>query len=127
MTLDYDRKTPDSIEPASDLCRKWHLWHRGDYIDSIICCKLFSNRHQLTDTAIAGVLRTLHDKCANMTGKDVAELYHFLETNPDLHTNGIRLWQRINATAREYRDKDDDIKVALAIARFSNNIAIRKH
>ena len=61
-----------------------------------------------------------------MTGKDVAELYHFLETNPDLHTNGIRLWQRIKATAREDMDKDDDVKVALAIARFSNNAPIRK-
>ena len=61
-----------------------------------------------------------------MTGKDVAELYRFLETIPDLHTNGIRLWQRIKATAMMDRDKDDDIKVALAIARFSSNVSIRR-
>ena len=61
-----------------------------------------------------------------MTGKDVAELYHFLETNPDLHTNGIRLWQRIKATAKEDMDKDDDVKVALAIAKLDDTIPIRK-
>ena len=61
-----------------------------------------------------------------MTGKDVAELYHFLETNPDLHTNGIRLWQRIKATAKEDMDKDDDVKVALAIAKLDDNVPIRK-
>ena len=61
-----------------------------------------------------------------MTGDDVAELYQFLETNPDLHTNGIRLWQSIKATPREDMDKDDDVKVALAIARFSSNAPIRK-
>ena len=61
-----------------------------------------------------------------MTGKDVAELYHFLETNPDLHTNSIRLWQGIKATAREKRDKDDDVKVALAIARFTGYAPVRK-
>ena len=62
-----------------------------------------------------------------MTGKDVAELYHFLETNPDLHTNGIRLWQRIKATPSKDLNKTDDSKVALAIGRFANIAPIRKH
>lgn len=63
-----------------------------------------------------------------MTGQDVAELYHFLETNPDLHTNGIRLWQGIKAgLASKGRSKEDETKVAVAIARFTNHIAVREN
>lgn len=66
-----------------------------------------------------------------MTGRDVAELYTFLETHPDLHTNGIRMWQGIKEKVAKSKgtgkgskgwDKEDEVKVALAIGRFSNGV-----
>ena len=87
---------------------------------------MFPARHALEDSDIATVLGMLHGQCANMTGQDVAELYHFLETYPDLHTNGIRLWQGIKNRVSKRRNKADDIKVALAIGRFSKPIAMSK-
>lgn len=66
-----------------------------------------------------------------MTGRDVAELFAFLEANPDLHTNGIRLWQGIKERVAGGGgkgkggggwDKEDEVKVALAIGRFSGSV-----
>ncbi len=81
-------------------------------------------RHKLNDSDIARALGILHSECANMTGQDVAELYHFLKTHPDLHTNGIRLWQGIKASGG--KEKEDYTKVAIAIAKFTNIIHVAK-
>ena len=117
---DLTRQTPASIDPTTDMCRKWTLWHRGDHLDSVICCKLFPDRHPLRDADMARALGALHRPCLRMTGADVAELWRFLESHPDLHTNGIRLWQRIRAAGD--RDRDDEAKVAIAIGRFLKEV-----
>ncbi|CAF9932301.1 MAG: hypothetical protein ALECFALPRED_005261 [Alectoria fallacina] len=117
---DLTRQTPASIDPATDMCRKWSLWHRGDHLDSVICCKLFPDRHLLRDVDIARALCALHRPCLHMTGADVTELWRFLESHPDLHTNGLRLWQRIRAAGG--RNRDDEAKVDIAIGRFRKEI-----
>ncbi len=85
---------------------------------------MFPKRHKLNDSDIARALGILHQECANIAGQDVAELYHFLKTNPDLHTNGIRLWQGIKASRG--KEKEDEAKVAHAIGRFTNVIPAAK-
>ena len=76
----------------------------------------------LNDSDIAKALAKTHKECANMTGQDVAELYCFLQRNPDLHTNGIRLWEGMKDKDGKGRHKDDDVKIALAIGRFTNHV-----
>ena len=76
----------------------------------------------LYDSDMAKALAKTHKECANMTGRDVAELYRFLERNPDLHTNSIRLWEGMKDKASKGRCKDDDVKIALAIGRFTNSV-----
>ena len=59
-----------------------------------------------------------------MTGADVAELYRFLESHPDLFTNGIRQWQQMRA--REgvgVMSKEEEVKVGIAIGRFKRMVS----
>ena len=85
---------------------------------------MFPQRHRLTDADIANALGILHENCTLMTAQDVAELYNFLETNPDLHTNAIRMWQAIKVD--KTKNKEDQVKVALAIGRFTNVVTVGK-
>ena len=68
-----------------------------------------------------------------MTARDVAELWGFLSRNPDLHTNGYRLWEGIRAgmggsegkgkgKGKGRRERDDEAKVGMAIGRFRNAV-----
>ena len=98
--------------------RQVRLTPKSKSRDSVICCKMFPAKHKLSDDGIARALGILHQECANMTGQDVVELYSFLQTYPDLHTNGIRLWQQIDATVE--RSKEDNKKITKAISRFTN-------
>ena len=41
----------------------------------------------------------------------------FLETNPELHTHAVRMWQAIKID--KTKNKEDQVKVALAIGRFT--------
>ncbi|KAF6234259.1 hypothetical protein HO173_007681 [Letharia columbiana] len=117
---DCPRQSPASIDPATDMCRKWTLWGRGDYLDSVICCKVFPDRHSMDDADVARALSILHKQCANMTGPDAAELWRFLETHPDLHTNGLVGWRKIKDGGP--MDKVEEAKVNQAINRFKNQV-----
>lgn len=85
-------------------------------MDSLICCKVFPDRHYMDDGDIAYVLGISFKGCARMKAKDVAELYEFFQANPDLHSNPIRYWQKI--ADRNFGERDDRKLVDLAILRF---------
>ena len=85
-------------------------------MDSLICCKLFPERHYMDDRTIAYVLGISHKGCAGMTAIDVAELYEFFRSNPALHSNPIGYWQDI--FNRNMGEADDRHLVDLAILRF---------
>lgn len=85
-------------------------------MDSLICCKMFPERHYMDDHSIAYVLGISYKGCAGMTAKDVAELYEFFLSNPNLHSNPICYWQKI--LDRRLGEPDDQRLVLLAILRF---------
>ena len=85
-------------------------------MDSLICCKMFPDRHYMNDDSIAYVLGISYKGCAGMTGKDVAELYEFFQANPTLHSNPIKYWQDISD--RDMKGRGDRRLVDLAILRF---------
>lgn len=85
-------------------------------MDSLICCKMFPERHYMDESSIAYVLGISFKGCAGMRGKDVAELYEFFLSNPTLHSNPIQYWQKI--LDRKMGEPDDVLLVDLAILRF---------
>ena len=82
-----------SVHPYVDVCGRWPgLWSQGDLLDSLICCKIFPDRHYMDEDSIAYVLGISYKGCAGMRGQDVADLYRFLLANPKLRSNPINYW-----------------------------------
>ena len=69
----------------------------------------------MDDHSIAYAFGISYKGCAGMTAKDVAELYEFFLSNPNLHSNPIRYWQK--RFDRKLGGPDDQRLVTLAILR----------
>lgn len=61
-------------------------------MDSLICCKMFLERHYMNDESIVYVLGISYEGSVGMTGQDVVELYSFLLAKPTLQSNPVRYW-----------------------------------
>lgn len=85
-------------------------------MDSLVCCKMFPERHYVDEKSIAYVLGISHKGCSGMTAQDVAELYDFILSNPALHSNPIRYW--LDILNRNSGEPDDRRLVDMAILRF---------
>lgn len=93
-------------------------------MDSLICCKMFSERHYMDDESMAYVLGISYKGCVGMTGQDVVELYSFLLAEPMLQGNPVRYW--LNILDRQMGQADDMHLVDLAILRFGRRSRPRR-
>lgn len=85
-------------------------------MDSLLCCMMFPNMHDLGLDDIAYALSISYIGCQGMTAKDVLDLWEFFQSHPTLHSNPIGYWQRI--LDRKFGEPDDGHLVGLAIKRF---------
>ena len=93
-------------------------------MDSLICCMMFPNMHDMGLDDVAYALGISYTGCQGMTAQDVLDLWEFLQSHPTLHSNPIGYWQKILDS--KLVDREDRHLVDLAIKRFKRRIESRK-
>lgn len=93
-------------------------------MDSLVCCKMFPERHKMDDECVAYVLEQSYQGCVGMTGQDVVELYSFMLAQPELPGNPVGYW--LNIFNRPLGPDQDMHLVELAIIKFARRSRPRR-